>query len=57
MSLKQTIDEQTGENEVVLILGPDASKQIIRLPSRISTEAGSLSRLQDLVGAENIKLQ
>jgi DNA polymerase-3 subunit alpha len=57
MSLKQTIDEQTGENEVVLILGPDASKQIIRLPSRISTEAGSLSRLLDLVGAENIKLQ
>jgi DNA polymerase-3 subunit alpha len=57
MSLKQTIDEQAGDNEVVLIMGPDASKQIIRLPSRVSTEAGSLSRLQELVGADNIKLQ
>jgi DNA polymerase-3 subunit alpha len=57
MSLKQTIDEQSGDNEVVLILGPDTAKQIIRLPSRVSTEAGSLSRLQQLVGADNIKLQ
>lgn len=57
LSLKRAIDEQTGDNEVVLILGPDTSKQIIRLPSRVSTENGSLTKLQALVGADNVKLQ
>lgn len=57
VSLKQTIDGQAGEHEVVLILGPDASKQVIRLPGRVSTEKAVMNRLQELVGADNIKLQ
>lgn len=57
VSLKQTIDEQIGEHEVVLIVGADDSKQVIRLPGRVSSEAASLSRFQELVGNENVKFQ
>ncbi|CAN5334909.1 DNA polymerase III subunit alpha [soil metagenome] len=57
IALKQTIDEQVGEGEVVLILGPEANKQVIRLPGRINTEERSLSLLQELVGADNVRYQ
>lgn len=55
MSLKQAIDDQRGETEVVLVLGPDTSKQIIRLPIRVEAEA-VLPNLSELVGADNVKL-
>lgn len=57
LSLKQTIDEQSGTTEVVLIVGNENAKQIIRLPGRVDTQSGSLDRFADLVGAENVKLQ
>ena len=57
LALKQTIDEQVGENEVVLILGADNAKQIIRLPSRVKSDETVLSRLEALVGAGNVKCQ
>jgi hypothetical protein len=55
--LKTTIDEQHGESEVVLVLGPDAAKQAIKLPTRMSSDPESLARLQTLVGATNVVLQ
>jgi len=55
--LKMTIDEQQGESEVVLVLGPDAAKQAIKLPTRMSSDPASLERLQALVGASNVVLQ
>ncbi len=57
LALKQAIDEQVGEDEVVLILGPDTNKQIIRLPGRVSTAADSLERLGAIVGADNVRYQ
>jgi DNA polymerase-3 subunit alpha len=57
MSLKQAIDAKSGDSEVVLILGTDPDRQIIRLPSRISSDEQSLSQLEELVGAGNIKYQ
>jgi hypothetical protein len=57
MSLKQAIDAKTGDSEVVLILGADADRQIIRLPSRISGDEQSLNQLEELVGAGNVKYQ
>ena len=57
LALKQAIDEQPGEDEVVLVVGADASKQIIRLPGRVSSTEPALSRLQSIVGTSNVKYQ
>ena len=56
LSLKRAIDEQPGESEVVLVLGADDAKQIVRLPARIRSDQGSLERLGLLVGTENVVL-
>lgn len=56
MSLKQAIDEHVGSTEVVLVLGPEASKQVIKLPMMMSRDDVALGRLQKLVGIENVKL-
>jgi DNA polymerase-3 subunit alpha len=56
-SLKMAIDEQRGESEVVLVLGPDTAKQAIKLPTRMSAEPEALARLQTLVGEANVVLQ
>lgn len=55
MSLKSTIDNKQGETEVVLVVGPESSKQIIRLPMRVHAD-GAMVELTELVGADNIKL-
>jgi DNA polymerase-3 subunit alpha len=55
MSLKSTIDSKQGETEVVLVVGPESSKQIIRLPMRVHADE-AMNDLSELVGAENIKL-
>lgn len=55
MTLKSTIDGKVGETEVVLVVGPETSKQIIRLPIRVHAE-GVLEELSQLVGSENVKL-
>jgi DNA polymerase III subunit alpha len=55
MTLKNTIDSKQGDTEVVLVVGPEASKQIIRLPVRVHAE-GVMTELSELVGTDNIKL-
>lgn len=55
MTLKSAIDGKKGETEVVLVVGPEASKQIIRLPMRVHAE-GVIEELNALIGAENVKL-
>lgn len=57
LRLKHTINECNGATEVVLVLGADQNKQIIKLPMRVNDDQPSLGRLQELVGAENVKLQ
>lgn len=58
MQLKQAIDEHSGPTEVVLVLGPEGSRQAIRLPSGVQhKETAALERLQDLVGVENIRVR
>lgn len=56
-SLKETIDGQQGESEVVLVLGPDTAKQAVKLPTRMNSDIASLERLQALVGATNVVLR
>lgn len=57
LSLKQTIDAQAGSREVVLVLGEQAGRQIIRLPNRINDDERVLAQLASLVGESNIKVQ
>jgi len=57
LSLKRTIDEQQGESEVVLGLGQDQAKQIVRLPSRMNCDQDTIKQLQALVGDQNVILQ
>ena len=56
-SLKRLIDERQGESEVVLVLGQESAKQIVRLPSRMKSDQESLEQIQLLVGAQNVVLQ
>jgi len=55
MTLKNKIDSKLGETEVVLVVGPEANKQIIRLPMRVHAE-DIMSELLELVGENNVKL-
>jgi DNA polymerase-3 subunit alpha len=55
-SLKQTLDGNLGETEVVLVLGEADNKQVVKLPDRVDTNDVVLSNLRELVGAENVKL-
>ncbi|HEY1835493.1 MAG TPA: DNA polymerase III subunit alpha [Candidatus Saccharimonadales bacterium] len=55
LSLKAAIDDHHGDTDVVLVLGSD--KQAIKLPAGISEDAGVIAKLENLVGAENVKVQ
>lgn len=57
LSLKQSIDEAPGQTEVVLVLGPSESKQIIKLPAGITKTLPVLNKLRELVGSDNVKIQ
>lgn len=54
-SLKSTIDEQRGDSEVVLVIGP--TKQAVKLPTRMSADTATLDLLKELVGSENVILR
>jgi DNA polymerase III alpha subunit len=54
--LKNHIDENIGESEVVLVIGDNVNKQVIRIPERTSKSDESIDKLIDLFGSENVKL-
>jgi len=56
LSLKRTIDGYHGDTEVVLVLGEEVNKQIIKLPMRISKEPIVITELKTLLGEPNVKL-
>jgi DNA polymerase-3 subunit alpha len=57
MSLKQAIDGNSGPTDVVLVLGDDKSKQVIKLPGGIEQNDDVLERIKSLVGTENVKIR
>jgi DNA polymerase-3 subunit alpha len=57
LSLKQTIDRHQGETEVILVLGEATSKQAIKLPVGIDRASDGLTKLQELVGPDNLVIQ
>ncbi len=54
-SIKHIIDTHPGDTEVVLVVGSDQAKQIIRLPGGVVTD-GAVVALQDTVGSANVKI-
>jgi DNA polymerase-3 subunit alpha len=56
-AIKQFLDEAKGSTEVVLVLGPADSKQIIKLPEGIDRSGRALEKLRTLVGGNNVKVQ
>ncbi len=56
-ALKEVIDNFKGSTEVVLVLGDDTRKQIIKLPAGMQVGEEALQRLKDLVGEEKVILQ
>ncbi len=54
MQLKSVIDMHTGDNEVILVVGPDNSKQAIRLPHRAVTSDDCINALKQIVGDQAV---
>lgn len=54
-AIKRVLDDNGGNTEAVLVLGPADDKQAVRLPGKISAEDDSIAALKDCVGAENVK--
>jgi len=57
MTLKETLDAFAGPTEVVLVLGSSESRQAIKLPTGIDRESDAVTKLEQLVGASNVKIQ
>ena len=57
IDLKNTLDQHRGEKEVILVLGKNDSRHAIRLPDGFNYTDESLSRLQNVVGEANVKVQ
>ncbi|HSW65558.1 MAG TPA: DNA polymerase III subunit alpha [Bacillota bacterium] len=57
LSLKQALDASVGDTEVVLVLGAESSKQIIKLPTKVALGEPTIAKLRDVVGSSNIKIQ
>lgn len=54
--LKNKLTSFAGETEVVLVLGAEDSKQIVRLPFGFNVTEDSLQSIKTIVGQENIKV-
>jgi DNA polymerase III alpha subunit len=57
ISLKETIDANHGDTEVVLVLGATTSRQVIKLPGGVNRGSDAIVRLAELVGADNLKVK
>ncbi len=56
-SLKQIIDNHSGDTQVILVLGNELNKQAIRLPSGIDLNSRGPEYLKQLMGSENVILR
>lgn len=55
-SLKDILTMYSGKTEVVLVLGDDKTKQVIKLPYKIDPNKEFLIKAKSLVGAGNVKI-
>lgn len=56
LSIKQAIEGRQGKTDVVLVIGAETSRQVIKLPLGLNASDESLDSLASLVGKENVKL-
>jgi DNA polymerase-3 subunit alpha len=56
-SLKTLIDQRAGVTPVVLVVGRDDAKKIIKLPTSVEPDDSLLSSLSDVFGKEAVKYQ
>jgi DNA polymerase-3 subunit alpha len=54
-SIKAIMTDHPGDTELVLVVGADAAKQAIRLPSKVAIDSAR-ANLEKLIGAQNVKL-
>lgn len=57
LSIKKIVDDAPGTTDVVLVLGPAESKQIIKLPTGVSKTPAIVESLCNALGKENVKVQ
>lgn len=57
VTLKKLIDKQAGNTPVVLVVGEESSKKIIKLPHTVSADGNLLSELAQLFGEPAVKYQ
>ncbi len=57
MNIKQTIDNYSGNTDVVLVLGGDDNRQVIKLPDGIDTSGDGPAKLASLLGKENVAVK
>jgi DNA polymerase-3 subunit alpha len=57
VKLKQTIELKNGDVEVVLVLGENEDKQIIRLPHKVTIDEETVRDIAEIVGAQNVIAQ
>lgn len=55
MRLKSIIDQNSGATEVVLVLGDELNRQVIKLPMKVEHSESTVNTLTEVVGAGNIK--
>lgn len=56
VGIKNLLEQHQGSQEVVLVLGPDNSKQTLRLPIRVNPQPGLIQKLEEVVGRDKVKL-
>ena len=55
LKIKQTLEAHPGNKQVVLVLGPDTAKQVLRLPQRVTIGSELLDQLTTVLGANHVK--
>lgn len=54
LSLRTTLQSFIGQTEVVLVLGSDASKQVVKLPQGINLSDDALEKMRAIAGIDNV---
>jgi DNA polymerase-3 subunit alpha len=55
-SMKRVLDAKIGNTEVVLVLGPESNKQLVKLPSRVEAGEDTINDLAEIFGNGQVKL-
>lgn len=54
--LRSTLEEHSGQVDVVLVMGPDNGKTAVKLPYKLDIHETSLRAIADIFGSDSVKL-